>query len=56
LCDKGSPVLDDYGTEGPGEFFAVATEAYFQGGRELKRHHRELYELLKDYYLLETAA
>ena len=36
LCDAGSPVLDDYGTEGPSEFFAVATEAYFQRGRELK--------------------
>lgn len=54
LCKKGSPVLDDYGTEGPGEFFAVATEAYFQSGAELKRHHRELYELLRDYYLLDT--
>ena len=56
LCRKGSKVLDDYGTEGPGEFFAVATEAYFQSGRELRRHHRELYELLRDYYLLDTAA
>jgi MtfA peptidase len=54
LCARGSPVLDDYGTEGPGEFFAVATEAYFQSGRELRRHHRDLYELLRDYYLLET--
>ncbi len=55
LCDQGSEVLDDYGTEGPGEFFAVATEAYFQSARELKRHHRELYELLRDYYLLDTS-
>jgi MtfA peptidase len=55
LCDRGSPVLDDYGTEGPSEFFAVATEAYFQSGRELRRHHRPLYELLHDYYLLDTA-
>jgi Mlc titration factor MtfA (ptsG expression regulator) len=55
LCAKGSPVLDDYGTEGPGEFFAVATEAYFQSGRALRQHHRELYELLRDYYLLDTA-
>jgi Mlc titration factor MtfA (ptsG expression regulator) len=55
LCDRGSPVLDDYGTEGPAEFFSVATEAYFQSGRALKRNHRELYELLRDYYLLETA-
>ena len=54
LCDKGSPVLDEYGTVGPGEFFAVATESYFQRGRELRRHHRDLYELLRDYYLLET--
>ena len=56
LCDKGSAVLDDYGTEGPGEFFAVATESYFQRGRELRRHHHQLYELLKDYYLLDTLA
>ena len=55
LSRKGSAVLDDYGTEGPSEFFAVATESYFQRGRELRRHHRELYELLKDYYLLDTA-
>lgn len=55
LCERGSPVLDDYGTEGPGEFFAVATECYFQSGRALQRNHRELYELLRDYYLVETA-
>jgi Mlc titration factor MtfA (ptsG expression regulator) len=56
LCRKGSKVLDDYGTEGPSEFFAVATEAYFQSGAALRKHHRELYELLRDYYLLDTAA
>jgi len=55
LKRKGSPVLDDYGTQGPSEFFAVATEAYFQSGRALRQHHRELYELLRDYYLLDTA-
>lgn len=54
LCERGSPVLDDYGTEGPGEFFAVATEAYFQSGVALRRHHRELYDLLHDYYLIDT--
>ena len=50
------PVLDPYGAESPAEFFAVATEAYFQRGAELKQHHSALYELLRDYYLLETAA
>ncbi|MGH8453544.1 MAG: zinc-dependent peptidase, partial [Nevskiales bacterium] len=55
LCGQGSPVLDDYGAEGPGEFFAVATEAYFQRGAELKAHHAALYALLRDYYQIETA-
>jgi Mlc titration factor MtfA (ptsG expression regulator) len=55
LREQGSPVLDDYGAEGPGEFFAVATEAYFQRGAELKAQHPELYGLLRDYYRLETA-
>lgn len=55
LCREGSPVLDDYGCEGPSEFFAVATESYFQRGALLRRHHRDLYALLRDYYLLDTA-
>ena len=55
LLEHGSAVLDDYGSEGPGEFFAVATEAYFQSGRALNLHHRELHELLRDYYLIDTA-
>lgn len=49
------PVLDPYGAESPAEFFAVATEAYFQRGAELQRHHPALYELLRDYFLLDTA-
>jgi Mlc titration factor MtfA (ptsG expression regulator) len=54
LCKKGSPVLDEYGCEGPAEFFAVASEAYFQSGAQLKKHHAGLHALLRDYYLLET--
>jgi len=50
------PVLDPYGAESPAEFFAVATEAYFQRGAELQKHHPALYELLRDYYRLETAS
>jgi Mlc titration factor MtfA (ptsG expression regulator) len=55
LRAQGSPVLDDYGAEGPGEFFAVATESYFQRGAELRAHHPELYALLRDYYQIDTA-
>jgi Mlc titration factor MtfA (ptsG expression regulator) len=54
LKHRASPVLDDYGLEGPTEFFAVATEAFFQNGRALRRHHRPLYLLLRDYYRIET--
>lgn len=49
------PVLDPYGAENPAEFFAVVTEAYFQRGAALRQHHADLYELLKNYYLLDTA-
>lgn len=56
LCARGSAVLDDYGAEGPAEFFAVATESYFQRGLELRRHHPQLYQLLNDYYRVDTAA
>ena len=55
LRANGSSVLDDYGAEGPAEFFAVATESYFQRGAELQIHHPALYELLKSFYLLDTA-
>ena len=48
------PVLDPYGAENEAEFFAVVTEAYFQRGAELQRHHAELYALLRDYYGIET--
>ena len=50
------PVLDPYGAESPAEFFAVATEAYFQRGALLRQHHAALYELLRDYFLIDTAA
>lgn len=55
LGQKPSPVLDDYALEGPQEFFAVATEAYFQSGAALHRAHPSLYTLLRDFYLIETA-
>ncbi len=45
-----SPVLDDYGTVDPGEFFAVSTEAFFCRPTALFHHHRDLYEVLSEYY------
>jgi Mlc titration factor MtfA (ptsG expression regulator) len=43
-------VLDKYGATDPAEFFAVATECFFETPAPLKRKHPELYEELKSFY------
>jgi Mlc titration factor MtfA (ptsG expression regulator) len=48
-------VLRKYGATNAAEFFAVATECYFEKPRQMKKKHSELYGLLKDYYGYDTA-
>ena len=48
-------VMDAYGATDPAEFFAVATETFFEKGRQLKSKHPALYEELKKYYRLDPA-
>jgi hypothetical protein len=48
-------LLDPYALEAPAEFFAVATETFFEAPTELRRHHPELYALLRDYYRQDPA-
>lgn len=43
-------LLDKYGATNPAEFFAVATELFFEKPRQMQKQHPELYELLGDYY------
>ena len=43
-------LLDDYGAESPAEFFAVATETFFELPWRMHRSHPDLYELLMEYY------
>jgi len=43
-------VLNGYGATNPAEFFAVATETFFEKPHQLKEKHPELYEELKRYY------
>jgi len=45
-----SSVLDSYGATNPAEFFAVATEAFFEKPCQLRRSYPELYDELKMYY------
>jgi Mlc titration factor MtfA (ptsG expression regulator) len=46
-------VIDDYGATNPAEFFAVATETFFEKPGQMKKKHPELYEELKKYYKLD---
>lgn len=43
-------VLDGYGATNPAEFFAVATEAFFERAGELFEEHPDLYEEMKSYF------
>jgi Mlc titration factor MtfA (ptsG expression regulator) len=43
-------VLDIYGAQNPTEFFAVATEAFFEKPRALKELHPDLYDALMRYF------
>jgi Mlc titration factor MtfA (ptsG expression regulator) len=48
-------VLDRYGATNPAEFFAVATECFFEKPSQMKRKHPELYDELKEYYRQDPA-
>ncbi len=49
-------VLRKYGATNEAEFFAVATETFFEKPRQMKQKHPELYQLLVDYYRVDPAA
>jgi MtfA peptidase len=49
LADRPS-VLDPYGATNKAEFFAVATETFFEKPLQLERDHPELYAQLKRFY------
>jgi MtfA peptidase len=49
-------LLDEYGAESPAEFFAVATECFFERPRALRRRHPELYMQLSGYYRQDPAS
>ena len=46
-------VMNKYGATNPAEFFAVATETFFEKARQMKKRHPELYDELRDYYKLD---
>ena len=48
-------LLDQYGTTNPAEFFAVATEFFFEKPRQLRQQIPQLYEELCRYYKQDPA-
>jgi MtfA peptidase len=48
-------LFDQYGATNPAEFFAVATETFFERPHALRQRHPELYEELKAFYRQDPA-
>ena len=46
-------VIGKYGATNPAEFFAVATEAFFEKPKQMEKKNPELYEEMKSYYKLD---
>jgi Mlc titration factor MtfA (ptsG expression regulator) len=51
----GRTVMDSYGATNPAEFFAVATECFFEKPREMVKNHPQLYDELKTFYRQDPA-
>ena len=48
-------LLDHYGAKSPAEFFAVATECFFERPHAMQQEHGELYAVLQDFYRQDPA-
>ena len=56
-AQKGkNKVLDEYGTVSPAEFFAVASESFFEKPAQMKKRLPGLYQQLKTFYNLDPAS
>lgn len=56
-ADAGrATLLDHYGATNAAEFFAVATECFFEKSTQMRTRHASLYEVLRDYYQQDPAA
>jgi MtfA peptidase len=49
-------LLDPYGSTNPAEFFAVATECFFENGYRLQLNFPKLYAMLKNFYNIDPAS
>lgn len=49
-------ILDPYGATNPAEYFAVATETFFEKPKQLKKKQPDLYKELEKFYQLDPAS
>ena len=56
VAGRPRPPMRWYGATNPGEFFAVATEVFFEQPRELASLEPALYDVLRRFYLQDPAA
>jgi MtfA peptidase len=56
VAGHGGRSLREYAGVNPAEFFAVATESFFEAPQVLGHEHPELYRVLVDYYRQDPAA
>jgi Mlc titration factor MtfA (ptsG expression regulator) len=54
--ERRETLLDQYGAQNPVEFFAVATECFFDAPQAMQQEYPKLYELFRDYYRQDPAA
>jgi len=54
--DGRRTLLDKYGASDPAEFFAVATECFFERGAALQARHPSLYDVLRRFYGQDPAS
>jgi hypothetical protein len=48
-------LLDPYAAEHEAEFFAVASETFFESPNALRGEHPEMYQLLRDFFRQDPA-
>jgi MtfA peptidase len=56
LAQLDDPVFDDYALTSPAEFFAVATESFFERAAEMRDQFPDLYEQFRKFYCVDPAA
>ncbi len=56
IFDSRKTVLRPYGSVHPAEFFAVASEAFFEKPKKMVDSHPELYVEMKNFFLVDPAS